>query len=233
VSVIELRVEKLDELDTHLTASSETVRGPLSFSDPESKISVGRPTIVEIRPDQMPDPLPPGSVANRARFALLRLAISIRPATEEWLERVWVSVSLDSSLDSAPALWSMIPDHASSTVSVDDTLTLGASFKFLGVKREIKSSGEESLVSLTTFGLMESEGGWELSQISGKVLRGSYEFAAVIRADETAEIGGVARYEATVGRRRFGVISASCDVSDNGGARFSLEAPSAGGSPLD
>src|ERR1700709_1122868 len=109
--MIELRVEKLDELDTHLTASSETVRGPLSFSDPQSKISVGRPTIVEIRPDQMPDLLPPGSVADRARFALLRLAISIWPATEEWLERVWVSVSLASSLDPPPTLWSLIPDH--------------------------------------------------------------------------------------------------------------------------
>jgi hypothetical protein len=221
--MIELKVEELDELGTHLAASSETVRGPHSFSEPKSKISVGRPTIVEIRPDQTADLLPPGSAADRARFGLLRLAISIWPATEEWLERVWVSVSLDSRRDPAPTLWSMTPERASSTVSVDDTLTLGANFKFLEVKSEKKRSREERLASVTTFGLMESTGGWELSRVPGESLRGSYEFAAVIRAEETAEIGGVAQYDATVGRRRFGVISASCEVSDNGGASFSLK----------
>jgi hypothetical protein len=225
VSVIELKVEELDQLGTRLAASSETVRGPRSFSDPKSEISVGRPTLVEIRPDQAADLLPPGSAAARARFGLLRLAISIWPATEEWLERVWVSISLDSSGDSPPTLWSMIPDRASSTVSVDDTLTLGANFKFLEAKSETKRSREERLASVTTFGLMENEGGWELSRIPGESLRGSYEFAAVIKADEAAGIGGVAQYDATVGRRRFGVISASCEVSGDGGASFSLEAP--------
>jgi len=225
--VIELKVEELDELGAQLVASNETTRGPRSFSEPESKVSVGRPTITEIRPDQIVDLLAPGSSADRARFGLLRLAISIWPATEEWFERVWVSVSLDSAGGHAPTLWSMIPDRASSTVSVGDTLTLGANLKFFEVKSETKHERQERLVSLTTFGLMESEGGWELARVPGESLRGSYELAAVIRAEETGEIGGVVQYDATVGRRRFGLISASCEVSDDGGARFSLRAPSA------
>jgi hypothetical protein len=144
---------------------------------------------MEIQPEQSADLLPPESAADRARFALLPLAISIRPAKEEWLERVWVSVSLDLSGDSAPTLWSMVPDRVSSTVSVDDTLTVGANLKFLKAKSERKRSREERLVSVTTFGLMESNGGWELSHVPGEALRGSYEFAAMIRTDETAEIG--------------------------------------------
>jgi hypothetical protein len=227
VSVIELKVEALDELGSQLVASNETTRGPRSFSKPGSGISVGRPTITEIRPDQIADLLPLGSSAGRTRFGLLRLAISIWPATEEWLERVRVSVSLDSTGDRAPTLWSMIPDRASRTVTVDDTLTLGASLKFVEVKSETKRSREERLVSVATFGLMESEGGWELTRVPGESLRGSYEFAAVIRAEETVEISGVVRYDATVGRRRFGVISASCEVSDDDGACFSLTVPSA------
>jgi hypothetical protein len=226
--VIEVRVEPLDELDTHLAATGETVRGPLSFSEPETKISVARPAIFPIRREDSANLLPPGSAADRSRFAVLRLAISIRPACEEWLERVWVSVSLDSDGDSAPTLWSMVPDRVSSTVRVENTLSVGANVKFLEAKAERKRSRDERSASVATFGLMESSGGWELSRVDGESLRGSYEFAAMIRADETAEIGGVAQYDATVGRRRFGVISAKCEVSGDGGSRFSLEAPSAG-----
>jgi len=183
---------------------------------------VGRPTITEIQPDQIADLLPPGSSAHRARFGLLRLAISIWPATEEWLERVWVSVSLDSAGDQAPTLWSMIPDRASSTRERrrhadarsesqvrrgqirDQTQRRGA----FGLGDHLRVDGER--------------GGWELARVPGESLRGSYEFATVIKGGRDRGDQWVVQYDATVGRRRFGLISASCEVADDDGVCFSL-----------
>jgi hypothetical protein len=197
---MQIKVQALDDLRVDLR-SEDPLRRRRSPSPAAvaSRISLGRPLIQHFSPGA----LGAEPAADGASYALVRAAITLWPSRDERFEQVWLSIAASGAV-----IWSMVPGHVGRSLSVGDTVTVGANFKFVEVKAESRSERQTAIPLITPFGLMEDLGGWELSGAGGEELRGSYEFAAVLRSPHRGgRISGGIHVDATVRRTRFGLIA--------------------------
>ena len=170
-------------------------------------IKLGTPIVAPVG-----DPVTQG---DTHRFAHVQLAVSLRPGDEEPFQSVWLKVQLsrESRIEndaSPPIAWSLHPKTQSSPVEVTTKLKLNGSLKFSGVgigtdqERDQKFTHNE--VHLEAFNDLRSDPVWEFRGTELTPIRGAHRLHMIVRYEKGTACRGNVKLEATIQRKRWGLI---------------------------
>lgn len=215
-----VNIEPLDLPDEPVLLYPEqrVVRGrkpaPADALPLEGRVSLGRPLAIPLTPEAAGDDASLRSFieteAGAARYALVYLACTFKPANGERIARAWLSVDLDATpapSDGTPAVaWSMEPMRAAKELSRHRTLSLKVPVKFVEADAEVGTEVSVEQPFCEALGLQEPTPSWEFTDSETQRLRGSHRMHLVVRAPLT-EVTGTMSLRATVTHKHFGLLT--------------------------
>jgi hypothetical protein len=147
--------------------------------------------------------------AGSARYALVYLACTFKPARGERISKAWLSVKLalgPSAQDGDAAIaWSMEPMRTSKALNLRRTLSIKVPVKFVEVNAEAGSDVSAEAVFCEALDLQQSTPSWEFTDSQSQRLTGAHKMNLVIRAP-LSEVTGTVSLRASVTRKHFGVL---------------------------
>jgi hypothetical protein len=206
---IEIPESKLADVSLRPIAE-ETTRGGPAASPLDGWIQIGEPLVRELTVEALGDtPLAAFVRGSEHRFVLLYGACSFSPAEGEPFEKVWFKVNLTATAGSAIA-WSMTPQRLTDHSKLTTSLTLGAELKLepITVKAERAVERETNVgeVYVEALNLLGSNPVWELRRTRARELRGLHQLQLVVRLPRDASGMADLSLEASVRRKKLGLI---------------------------
>jgi hypothetical protein len=141
-------------------------------------------------------------------YWLVRLACTFQAESDEPFVRAWLNLKLardDGKAEPEPVAWSMTPFALLQLRDSPWTIKVGASAKILNAETEWHP-GAKAQAAVLAIGELEATPGWEFARTDAAPLSGTQRLAFVLRAPRDVPTMGELSVDATIRRRRMGVI---------------------------
>ena len=224
---------ELEEQPTLLYPEKRVVRGashePVPDEPLADRVSLGCPLAIPLTPDwAASDPQLKTFIeaeAGSARYGLVYLACTFKPAENERISRAWLSVNLDvgppSQAGDAAIAWSMEPMRTAKPLNLHRTLSIKVPVKFVEANAAMGSEVSMEQLFCEALGLQEPTPSWEFTDSESQRLRGTHRLNLVIRAP-LVQVTGTVSFRASVTRKHFGVLPYGTSADGGPALTFAL-----------
>jgi hypothetical protein len=206
-------------------------RDPEAVTELTGRLAVGGPWTRALSPDDESDGDLKAFMESQSSafdFYLLQVTCTFRPLPDEPFQSAFLGFRLEPAEGTAvaPIAWSMQPERLTRQRTLERTIKLAGSLKILGVGLEGGVEQTEGFAPDELFLQALYEGlstpGWELRTTTWARIEGLQRFAFIVRAAKRVPTLGTATVQATVRRKRFGLLSYRAALPDDPALEFRI-----------
>lgn len=165
------------------------------------------------------------TTAEHFRFDLVRLGCTFKSGEQESFDKAWLSAPMLSNKEDKllPIVWAMNPEQIYDTVEINNSVKIGAEFKFISseANREYKTLHKEHFLRA----YREGKGAplWEFCKTKTTSIEGSFILTMIVRVPKTLCVEGKVNVAGIIGKTKFLLIKTKHRLEDLPSLTFQLK----------